>query len=238
MAEQVKLKVTFDDSEAQAGFDRVGRAGESANRRQGGPGGGSSAVPAGDGLAGGSAKGFGALLAQEIGQQVAPALRAALEPLKTSRQREEAGFQAAAPIIGTAVGAAVGSAIPGIGTVVGAAIGSQLGTLAGELSKLIDPEGRAVNESVSNVLQQEAATRARLGVPIRDDELRAIGTAEARGASAEFAARKQAIGVTNQVAPGFFDSILGTLGLVRGKQADQGPAVYRDALAQATEDRW
>lgn len=233
MAEQVKLKVSFDDSEAKAGMDRLGKAGERANKKGGSGASGSEAA-----AAAGQAKGFGALLAAEIGAQVAPALQAALKPHQTTRQREEAGFAAAAPIIGTAVGAAIGSAIPGVGTIVGAAIGSQLGTLASEISKLIDPEGRAVNESVSNVLQQEAATRARLGVPIDEGELRSIGRSEAAGARAEFQARTKAVDIANDVSPGFFGSILNSLGLVRGKQADQGPAVYRDALAQATEDRW
>lgn len=239
MAETVKMKVTFDDSEAKAGFNRLGR-----QAGQVGQGGGQAgALPGGGGRgkadqAGGAAGGFAALLAQQIGQSIQPALKAALEPHKTSRQREEAAFEAAAPVIGASVGAAVGSVIPGVGTIVGAAIGSQLGTLAAEIGKMVDPEGRAVNESVSNTLQQEAATRARLGIPLDRDELRRIGQSEAAGARAEFQARTTAVEVANEVSPGFFDSFLGALGLTRGKKTDQGPAVYRDAVAQATEDRW
>lgn len=232
MAEVVKIKVVFDDKDAKAGIDRINKT---EGKGGGGTGGGKGKGGSGGGA---SLAGFGAILAQQIGAQIQPALQAALAPLQTTRQREEAGVSAAAPLIGAAVGAAVGSAIPGLGTVIGGAIGAQLGSLAAEVAKLIDPEGRAVNDAVSNTLQTEAATRARLGIPLDKEELRSIGQAEQAGARAEFRARQKAVSLTDEIEPGLTTQILSTLGLIRGKSSDQGPAVHRDAVAQMTEDSW
>lgn len=235
MADTVKLRVEFDDSPAQAGFSRLNGKADAFNRAGGRPGAGGSDDSSK--VADTIGKSVGAVLIQQLGAQVGPVLASALDPRKTARQKEEAGIKAGAELTGAAVGAAIGSALPGIGTAVGAVVGQQIGKLAGELATLIDPKGKAVNESISNTLQQEAATRARLGLPINDNELRRIGSAEKAGATAEFEARQRAIGVTNELSPSWTTQILTNLGLIRGRRADAGGFAFRDAASQMTEDR-
>lgn len=234
MAENVKLRVEFDDSAAQSGLSRLkGKADQFGAGGSRGAGDSGEATKTADAIG----KSVGAILIQQLGAQVGPVLASALDPRKTARQKEEAGIKAGAELTGAAVGAAIGSALPGIGTIVGAAVGSQIGKLAGELATMIDPKGKAVNESISNTLQQEAATRARLGLPINDNDLRRIGSAEKAGATAEFEARQRAIGVTNELSPSWTTQILMNLGLIRGRRADTGGAAFRDAASQISDDR-
>jgi hypothetical protein len=235
MAEGVKLKVEFDDSAATNGFNRLNGKADAFNRGKGGTSGGGSGDDSK--IADSIGKSVGAVLITQLGQQITPVLVSALDPRKTARQKEEASIRAGAEITGAVVGAAIGSALPGIGTIVGAAVGSQIGKLAGEIATMIDPKGKAVNESISNTLQQEAATRARLGLPIDSNELRRIGSAEKAGATAEFEARQRAIGITNELSPSWSTTILMNLGLIRGRRADSGGFAFRDAASQMTDDR-
>ena len=233
--ETVKLRVEFDDAQAKAGVNNLIRSleasGASVTKAAAGGGGGS------DKAADAIGKSVGAILIQQLGQQLTPIMQNALNPHATARQREEGLGRAGLELGGAGIGAAIGSAIPGIGTVVGAAVGQQIGKLAGELATLIDPKGKEVNASISNVLQQEAATRARLGIPLNTDELRRIGRAEKAGAEAEFDARQRAIRVTDEISPSWSTQILMHLGLVRGRRADSGGFAFRDAAAQLTDDR-
>lgn len=238
MAQKVSLKVEFDDAQAKAGMNSLLRQMKESGAEVSKAGAASAGGKGGskDDLSfGGAFKGFiGTQIAQLIGQAGSTIVQA-FDPQKTARQKTEAGLKGGAELGGTIAGAAIGTAIAGpVGTAVGAAVGNQIGKLASEIADVIDRKNKAVDESISQTLQQEAAMRVRLGVPLDRDELRRIGYAERRGAEAEYEARQQAISVTNEVSPGF----LGINGLVRGRKSDMGGgAQYRDALAQYTDDR-
>lgn len=240
--QKVTLKVEFDDQAAKAGMDNLLKRMQEggATVTQAGQGGGRGGAPdkggTGDAAAASELRSFGKVFLTELLSQSSQVLVQAFDPQKTARQKTEAGVQAGAEIGGAAIGAAIGSALPGIGTIVGAAVGREVGKLAGQIAEVIDRKNKAVDESISQTLQQEASMRARLGVPIDRDEMRRIGIAARRGAEAEYDAQQVAISVTNEVSPGFLG--MNDLGMVRGRRADQGRgAAYRDMLAQQTGDR-
>ena len=214
MAEKAKLEIELDDKKVKAGMGKLSKDLTAVNTKAAAAGskaaaeGAASARPqAASKEAENAFKGVSALLISQMISQTLPAIGSLFDPLRSQRQKEETLLKTALITSASLGGAAIGVAIPNVGAIGGFAAGNLVGTTAAGLVDAIDPEGRFVDRQVSQALQQEAATRARLGIDQDPDELRRIGQVARRAAETEFQAISQAQSIADEVSTNFVNRL-------------------------------